>query len=90
MVIMYHVHKISQKAEQDLFTDIPPGYSPGYVGAVLGISRAGVHNAIKRGRLDAHRVLDDSGKLLAIIVTKESIDRYLDTRQDHSAKKLSA
>lgn len=65
------------------------GYSPGGVAARLGMSRAGIHYAIRRGDLDATYVTATGGKekivgkldepvkgLRAIIITEESVNRF--------------
>lgn len=53
------------------------GPSPGGVASELGMTRQSVHAAIKRGDLDAYRVLDnDSRRLRAIIITQASVERF--------------
>lgn len=53
------------------------GDSPGTVASELEISRQAVHQAIRRGDLDAWRVeRDKTGELVAIYVTPESVRRY--------------
>lgn len=54
--------------------------SPGPVGADLGITRQGVYDLIKRGRLDAIRLVSDRGTLLALVIPDEAVDRYRECR----------
>ena len=58
------------------------GTSPGAVAAELGTSRAAVYDLVRRGRLDAIRLVSDGrpAKLLALLITHESIGRFLATR----------
>lgn len=73
------------------------GVSPGAVAAKLGISRQGVHNAIKRGTLDVvlvHEGLDEVSietqpkPYVCRYITSSSIDRYM--RSMRSTRKQSA
>lgn len=50
--------------------------SPGPVGAELGITRDGVYQLLRRGRLDAIRLVSDRGSLLALVIPDESVKRY--------------
>lgn len=44
----------------------------------LGVSRQAVHKAIASGALQSYRIVADHnpGKLLAVLVTAESVDQY--------------
>lgn len=53
------------------------GLSPGGAAAYLGVHRQSIHTAVKRGKLDAVRVVED-GELKCIYITNDSIKRYLD------------
>lgn len=57
-------------------------WSPSYVGAHLGIGRNAVYDLVKRGRLDAIRVVTDHTprKLLAFVITQESVEAFKATR----------
>lgn len=61
------------------------GMSPGAVGAELGITRQATHDLIRRGRLDAIRIVTDAKphRLLALIVPESSLQLYRLTRQHH-------
>ena len=53
------------------------GPSPGGACVELGLTRQAIHKAIKRGDLDAWRIVDDaSGRLRAIIIPQASLERY--------------
>lgn len=53
------------------------GWSPGPVADILGITRQGVHNAIKRGTLTAFYVRQEGwADASAIVVTDASVARY--------------
>lgn len=56
--------------------------SPSAVGGDLGITRHAVYDLIRRGRLDAIRLVSDRSprRLLALLITDESVRRYRETR----------
>jgi len=51
------------------------GLSPGGAASELGISRQGVHDAIRRGALDAYAVYRGT-KLAFFIIPTQSLDAY--------------
>lgn len=53
--------------------------SPGPAAVELCISRQALHLAIQRGRLDAIRLEDDSGSLMAIVIPDTALERYKQT-----------
>ena len=55
------------------------GLSPGGAASTLGISRQGVHEAIRRGKLDAFAVYHGV-RLRFFIVRADSIQRYHEER----------
>lgn len=55
--------------------------SPGPAAVKLGISRQALHIAIQRGRLDAIRLEDDKGGLMAIVIPDDAVERYREIRQ---------
>jgi hypothetical protein len=63
------------------------GSSPGAIGAALGITRQAVYDLVRRGRLDAIRLVSDRTpqKLLAVLITSESVQRYRATRYERQA-----
>ena len=53
------------------------GYSPGGAAVELGMSRQAVHQAVRRGSLDAVIVNDDvTGELRLFMIPKPSIEAY--------------
>lgn len=53
------------------------GYSPGGVASVLRISRQAVHQAIRRGQMDALIVNDDeTGELRLFMIPEASVEAY--------------
>ena len=56
--------------------------SPGVVASELGISRHGVYQLLKRGRLDSIRLVSDrpAGRLLALLIPHDSVGRYQEDR----------
>jgi len=69
--------KLSDPAFAKRFRD---SRSPGPVAAELGITREGVYQLVKRGRLDAIRIVTDSGRLMAYVIPDASVERYRATR----------
>jgi len=61
--------------------------SPGGIVRKLSCSRQAVHELVQRGRLDAIRLVTDRKphKLLALLISDESIERYLATRYQRTA-----
>lgn len=59
-----------------------PGLSPGGVAAYLGISRQGVHNAIKRDLLDVIKVAYADGEKIATLIPMRSVVRYRELRDN--------
>lgn len=55
------------------------GVSPGTAAAELGISRQAVHDAIRRGRLEAIEVRDGKD-LVMFLIPQRSLDDYKATR----------
>lgn len=56
------------------------GWSPGSAAAQLGISRQAVHEAIRRGTLDAVMVVREDGKTQAFMIPDASIKAYAERR----------
>lgn len=67
----------NQHSHADSYSLSMNGYSPGYVGSQLGLRRSGVHMAIRRGTLEAFRILRPDGKLMAILIPQRAIDSYI-------------
>lgn len=61
------------------------GVSPGYVCAKFGVTRTHVHRLCKDGKLDALRLVSHDGELLAILITRQSVDAYERWRRQHHA-----
>jgi len=61
---------------QDEADRIYNGTSPGGVAALLGISRQAVHDAINRDRIDSWRLVDESGRLLSILIPDAQVEYY--------------
>lgn len=69
--------RLVQQATASGCPSIVRGWSPGPVADILGITRQGVHNAIKRGTLTAFYVRQTGWKdASAIVVTDASLARY--------------
>ena len=56
------------------------GSSPGPVAARLGISRQALHKAIRANRLNAIRIVDDSGNTTAVLIPGREVERFQRTR----------
>lgn len=52
------------------------GWSTGAAADALGMTRQGVHKAVRRGDLDAVMVQNDEGKLLAFMIPSEAIEAF--------------
>jgi len=63
--------------------------SPGGIAEELGMTREGVYMLVRRGRLDAIRIVGDRKphKLHAYLITRESVARYRATRYQHGLQK---
>lgn len=61
------------------------GVSPGYVAAKLGVTRVHVHRLCKDRKLDAVRLVSHSRELLAILITRESVEAYERHRRESAA-----
>jgi hypothetical protein len=75
--------ELPSKLRQPAFAkQFSASWSPGYVSSQLGITREGVYDLVKRGRLDAIRVVTDRKphKLLAYVISEESVERFRETR----------
>ena len=77
----YHhtLAKLVGEARKDM-----DGWSPGYVCALLDVSRQAVHQAIERGTLVAYYLHTD-GDLRAIIVTQASVEAFQRSRRRRTA-----
>jgi len=60
------------------------GWSPGGAAAEIGITRQGIHHAIRRGDLDAVAVYDGT-KLVMFMIPDDSLRAYQERRQRRSA-----
>ena len=84
------MRKVRREGDTPLETSKMQGPSPGGVATEFGLTRQAVHAAIRRGDLDAWRVVDDAtGKLRAIIITSESVTRYRTLRSMQASKRLA-
>jgi transposase len=61
--------------------------SPAAVASELGVTREAIYDLLRRGRLDAIRLVSDRGprKLLAVLIPAESVGRYRATRYQRAA-----
>lgn len=73
-------HGLSEQEEYELYDEVKPGYSPGYVGAFLDMSRQSVDKAVRKGALIATRVYQISadGKKhhVATYIDEDSMKEY--------------
>lgn len=82
---MYKIYKIdSSKSIDDQMVDIfadfgTPGVSPGYAGAVLGMTRQSVDYAIRTGSLRACKIYEKK-RHIATLIDTASIDLYREMR----------
>lgn len=51
-------------------------HSPGPVAARLGITRQSLHELLRRGRIEACRLVHKDGSLAAVVIFDDSVRRY--------------
>jgi hypothetical protein len=62
------------------------GWSPGGVAAELGITRQAVHQAVKRGQMDAVIVRDDrTDEMVLFMIPDYSVQAYKQRREQRRA-----
>lgn len=87
-VTVVRQHKLEAKLRDPAFAQLwSRSKSPGGVAGELDISRDAVYDLIKRGRLDAIRLVTLTGRLLALVVPNESVERYRATRYQRQEKR---
>lgn len=76
---------MSEQEQFELLSQFPPGYSPGYVAAYLGISRQAVDQAVRKGALVAFRTfsIDEQGKKshTSTHIDPDSMEEYKQARR---------
>ena len=76
--------EMSDWQKETAMDDVAPGFSPGYAGAFLGMSRQAVDKAVRKGALIATRVyqvdVDGHRSHLATIIDHESMLAYRDAK----------
>lgn len=81
---MYHdiiiPHGLTEAQELKFWDQVQPGFSPGYVGAYLSMSRQAVDKAVRKGALIANRVYvthsDGKKQHVATYIDVESMKEY--------------